>query len=60
MHILKHTNVDFLRWRWQAIAISWVVIIAGALTLATKGIPRGIEFAGGTAVIEQFDQPISV
>ena len=60
MHILKHTNIDFLRWRWHAIAASWVVILAGALTLATKGIPRGIEFAGGTAVIEQCDQPVSV
>ncbi len=26
----------------------------------TKGIPRGVEFAGGTVVIVQFDQPVSV
>jgi preprotein translocase subunit SecF len=60
MHIFKHTNYDFLRWRWHAIALSWVIIIAGAITFATKGIPLGIEFAGGTAVIVQFDQPVSV
>jgi preprotein translocase subunit SecF len=60
MHIFKNTNYDFLRWRWQAIALSWVIIIAGAITFATKGIPLGIEFAGGTAVIVKFDQPISV
>ena len=56
MHIFNHPNFDFLRWRWHAIALSWVIIIAGAITLATKGIPRGVEFAGGTVVIE--DAPI--
>jgi len=60
MHILKHTNFDFLRWRWHAIALSWVIIIAGIIALATKGIPKGVEFAGGTVVIEQFDQQVSV
>ena len=60
MHIFNHPNFDFLRWRWHAIALSWVIIIAGGITLATKGIPRGVEFAGGTVVIEQFDQPVSV
>jgi preprotein translocase subunit SecF len=60
MHIFNHPNFNFLRWRWHAIALSWVVIIAGGITLATKGIPRGVEFAGGTVVIEQFDQPVSV
>jgi len=59
MHIFNHPNFDFLRWRWHAIALSWVVIIAGMATLATKGIPRGVEFAGGTVVIEQFDQAVS-
>jgi preprotein translocase subunit SecF len=57
MQIFKHTNFDFLRWRWQAVGLSWVIIIAGMITIATKGIPRGVEFAGGTVVIEQFDDP---
>ena len=60
MHIFKNTNFDFLRWRWHAIALSWIVIIAGAVVFLTKGIPLGIEFAGGTAVIVKFDQPTSV
>ena len=60
MHILKNTQFDFLRWRWHAIALSWVVIIAGIVVIATKGLPRGIEFAGGTAVIAQFDQAPSI
>jgi preprotein translocase subunit SecF len=60
MHILNKTNFDFLRWRWHAVALSWVIILAGFAVIATKGIPRGIEFAGGTAVIMQFDTEPSI
>lgn len=56
MHIFKNSNYDFLRWRWHAIVLSWVVILAGVAVLATKGLPLGIEFAGGTALIAEFDQ----
>ena len=60
MHILNKTNFDFLRWRWHAVALSWVIILAGLGVVLTKGIPRGIEFAGGTAVIMQFDTEPSI
>ena len=60
MHIFNHPNYNFLRWRWHAVALSWVVIIAGLVTISTRGLPRGIEFAGGTSVIAAFDQPVSI
>src|SRR6266487_1434248 len=60
MHIFKNTNFDFLRWRCHSIALSWAIIIAGIVTLATKCIPKGVEFAGGTVLIEKFDQSVSV
>jgi preprotein translocase subunit SecF len=60
MHIFKDTHFDFLRWRWHAIILSWIVIIAGFAMYLSKGIPLGIEFAGGTAVIVTFEQPTSV
>ncbi len=60
MHIFKDTNYNFLRWRWHALALSWVIIIAGAYVLVTKGIPKGVEFAGGTVVITEFEQATSV
>jgi preprotein translocase subunit SecF len=60
MHIFKHTNYDFLRWRWHAIAVSWIIIIAGIVAIARNGIPKGVEFAGGTVVIDQFDQAVTV
>src|SRR5471030_442655 len=60
MHIFKDTHYDFLKYRWQAIGLSWIIIIAGIVVFMTKGIPLVIEFAGGTAVIVEFDQPASV
>ena len=60
MRLFKNANYDFLRWRWHAVALSWVVIIAGIITIATRGLPLGLEFAGGTAVIAQFDKTPSV
>src|SRR5215813_14017208 len=60
MHIFKDTHFDFLRWRWHAIILSWVIIIAGLVTVWSKGIPKGVEFAGGTVVIEQFEQAVTV
>ena len=60
MHIFNHPNYNFLRWRWHAIALSWVIIIAGLVMIKTKGIPLSTEFSGGTEVIAAFDQPTSV
>jgi preprotein translocase subunit SecF len=60
MHIFKDTKYDFLRWRWHALVLSWVIILAGIFVLATKGIQKGVEFAGGTVVITEFTQPTSV
>jgi len=60
MHIFKHANFDFLRWRVHALVLSWVIIIAGAATIWTKGIPKGVEFAGGTVVIDKFERAVTV
>ena len=56
MQIFKTPNIDFLRWRWHAILLSWLVIAAGLVTIWQKGLPLGVEFSGGTIVIVQFDQ----
>ena len=56
MQILKNPNFDFVRWRWHAIALSLVVILAGAYAIATRGLPLGVEFAGGSIAIVKFEQ----
>jgi preprotein translocase subunit SecF len=56
MQIFKTPHFDFLRWRWYAIGLSWLIIMGGLLVIKTKGLPLGVEFSGGTIVIVQFDQ----
>jgi preprotein translocase subunit SecF len=55
MHIFTNTTYNFTRWRWHALALSLVVIATGAALMATRGLPLGIDFSGGTAVVVQFE-----
>jgi preprotein translocase subunit SecF len=59
MKIFNNPNYNFIRWRWHAIILSLVVIGAGAVMMAVRGLPLGIDFSGGTLVIVQFEQPVS-
>jgi preprotein translocase subunit SecF len=56
MHIFKNPTYNFVRWKWHAIALSWVVIVAGLVFVWRYGMPKGVEFSGGTIVIVKFDQ----
>ena len=56
MQIFKNPNYDFVRWRWHAIALSLVIILAGAYNIWRTGPRLGVDFAGGTIVILKFDQ----
>ena len=56
MSFFKNSSYDFVKWRWHAIALSLVVILAGVATIATRGLQKGVDFEGGTIVILKFDQ----
>lgn len=56
MQIFKNPNFDFIRWRWYALALSLLIILAGGFVIATKGLQKGVDFEGGTIVILKFDQ----
>ena len=59
MRILTNVNIDWLRWRWHALALSWLIILSGLGLMATRGVPLGIDFSGGTLVVVQFEQPVT-
>jgi preprotein translocase subunit SecF len=59
MRIFTNPDYNFLRWRWHAITLSLIVILAGIGMIATKGLPLGIDFSGGTIVVLKFQQPVS-
>ncbi len=56
MRILTDVNIDWLRWRWHALALSWLIILAGVGVVVTRGLPLGIDFTGGTLVVARFEQ----
>ncbi|MGH2952265.1 MAG: protein translocase subunit SecF, partial [Solirubrobacterales bacterium] len=49
-------EIDFGRWRWHAIVLSLVVVVAGAATMFTRGLSRGIDFSGGILLVVEFSQ----
>jgi preprotein translocase subunit SecF len=60
MQILTSTNFDFIRWRWHALGLSTVLILAGlGLTIVQGGLPLGIDFSGGTIVVLKFETPVA-
>jgi preprotein translocase subunit SecF len=59
MQIFSNTHIDFLRWRWHALALSALVIVAGLALIATRGLPLGIDFSGGTIVVLRFERPVT-
>jgi preprotein translocase subunit SecF len=59
MQIFHNANYNFIRWRWHAIIASALVVIAGAAMMLTRGLPLGIDFSGGTAVVVQFEQAVN-
>jgi preprotein translocase subunit SecF len=59
MRIFSNANYNFIRWRWHALIMSLMLIWAGVGTIYLKGgVPLGIEFTGGTAIVLKFVQPV--
>jgi preprotein translocase subunit SecF len=56
MQIFHNPNFNFVKYRWQALFVSWFLILAGLGMIWVKGIPLGVEFSGGTQLVLQFDQ----
>ena len=59
MKIFDNPNFNFIKWRWHAIAVSALIVLAGAVMIAVKGMPLGIDFSGGTALVLQFEQAVN-
>ena len=59
MALFQNANYNFIRWRWHALALSAIVIIAGVAYGATRGVPLGIDFSGGTIMVVKFERPTS-
>jgi len=56
----KWLQIDFMRRRYLWFALSGVIIVIGAASLATKGLNLGIDFKGGTQVTFKTPKPVSL
>ncbi len=59
MQILSKTNINFIKWRWHAIAFSTILIVVGVAQILTQGFKLGVDFSGGTVMVLRFEQPVS-
>ena len=50
-------RLTFSRWARHAFVLSALIIGAGVATIAARGLPLGIDFAGGTLVVVEFASP---
>lgn len=56
MRIVKDTHYNFIQWRWHALVLSCLLILAGAVSVVRAGgLPLGVDFSGGTIVVVQFE-----
>lgn len=61
IRVLHDTNIDFMGKRKIAYAFSTILILAGLISLITKGGPRtGVDFAGGTLLEVRTSQKVAV
>ncbi|MBW0144264.1 protein translocase subunit SecF [Sphingomicrobium clamense] len=64
MKLLKlvpdNTNIDFMRFRKIAIAITMALAIAGYALTAIKGLNLGIDFVGGQTIVAEFEEPVEI
>jgi preprotein translocase subunit SecF len=56
MEIIKNPNIDFLGKAKYFIALSLLLIAAGAYWIATGHLRYGVEFSGGTQLVLQFQK----
>ena len=57
MEFFKNTNIDWLGKKWYFLGFSLIFSVAGILSmLFWHGIPKGVDFVGGTQIRVSFDQ----
>jgi preprotein translocase subunit SecF len=49
--------LNFMRFKWWAVSLSALLIIASLVCVAVKGINWGLDFTGGSVIEVSFEQP---
>ncbi len=59
INAFTNININFIGIRKKLYIVSGVVILIGMISLATKGLNYGVDFAGGRSYIVKFDKEVS-
>jgi SecD/SecF fusion protein len=59
INAFTNVNINFIGLRKKLYIASGVVILIGMISLATKGLNFGVDFAGGRSYIVKFDQDVN-
>ncbi len=60
MELFRNSNIDWLGKKWYFLGFSLIFSVAGVLSmLFWHGVPRGVDFKGGTLVYVSFPTPPS-
>lgn len=57
-YAFTNVNIDFIGMRKKFYIFSGIIIMAGIVSLATKGLSYGVDFTGGRTYIVRFDQDV--
>lgn len=60
LNILTNTKINFVNLRKVGYLISAGLITLSLISLFTKGLETGVDFAGGRSYVVRFDQPVKV
>jgi SecD/SecF fusion protein len=55
---LHNTKIDFIKLRKYAYIISITLSVIGLVSLVTRGLDQGVDFAGGRTFVIRFDQNV--
>jgi SecD/SecF fusion protein len=57
-NFLTNVHIDFIGVRKTFYVVSLLLVVAGVISLSTKGLRRGIDFLGGRTFVVRFDNDI--
>jgi SecD/SecF fusion protein len=55
-----NSNIAFVTKRKIFYALSLIVIIAGFISLMTRGLDKGVDFTGGRSYVVKFEKPVDI
>jgi SecD/SecF fusion protein len=59
-NLFANTNIAFVTKRKIFYALSSIVIIAGFISLMTRGLDKGVDFTGGRSYVVKFEKPVDI